>query len=72
MNGWRLPVTVEVGGQPFSIRSDFRAVLDALSAMQADDLPPEEQRLGLPANFVPSLAGIAEPGGSLHRSDEIY
>lgn len=45
MNGWRLPVTVEVGGQPFSIRSDFRAVLDALSAMQADDLPPEEQRL---------------------------
>ena len=30
--GWELPTTVEVAGQRFAIRSDFRAVLDALEA----------------------------------------
>lgn len=45
MNGWRLPVTVEVGGRPFSIRSDFRAVLDALDALNDEKLMPEEQCL---------------------------
>lgn len=45
MTGWRLPVTVEVCGRPFSIRSDFRAVLDALDALNDSDLRPEEQRI---------------------------
>lgn len=45
MNGWRLPVTVEVGGRPFSIRSDFRAVLDALAALQDENLTETERRV---------------------------
>ena len=45
MTGWKLPVTVTVGGQLFAIRSDFRAVLDALSALQAPDLTEQEQRV---------------------------
>ena len=32
MSAWELPTTVDVAGQTFAIRSDFRAVLDALAA----------------------------------------
>ena len=45
MIGWNLPVTVTVGGQLFAIRSDFRAVLDALAALQAPDLTEQERRV---------------------------
>lgn len=38
---WELPVTVEVAGKTFAIRSDFRAVLDAIAALNDADLPPE-------------------------------
>lgn len=45
MSAWRLPTAVEVGGQPFAVRSDFRAVLDALDALADPELSPEEQRV---------------------------
>lgn len=38
--GWELPTTVEVGDQTFAIRSDFRAVLDAIAALNDAALPP--------------------------------
>ena len=37
--GWGLPTTVEVAGQTFAIRSDFHAVLDAIDALQDEELP---------------------------------
>lgn len=37
--GWGLPTTVEVAGQTFAIRSDYRAVLDAIDALQDEELP---------------------------------
>lgn len=38
-----LPTTVEVAGRSFAIRSDFRAVLDALAALTDPDLTQQEQ-----------------------------
>ena len=38
MNAWKLPTTVTVCGQEFAIRSDFRAVLDALAPFGLDQV----------------------------------
>ena len=43
MSAWDLPVTVDVNGQPFVVRSDFRAVLDALAALSDPELTQAEQ-----------------------------
>ena len=43
MSAWDLPVTVDVNGQPFVVRSDFRAVLDALAALSDQELTQAEQ-----------------------------
>lgn len=43
MSVWNLPVTVEVAGRPFAIRSDYRAVLDALAALNDASLSTQEQ-----------------------------
>lgn len=43
MSAWELPTTVEVAGQKFAIRSDFRAVLDALAALADPELTQQEQ-----------------------------
>ena len=40
MSAWELPTTVMVAGSSFAIRSDFRAVLDALAALTDPDLTP--------------------------------
>lgn len=44
MGAWKLPVTVPICGREFSIRSDFRAVLDALAALN-DPTMTEQERL---------------------------
>lgn len=44
MGAWKLPVTVKVCGREFAIRSDFRAVLDALAALN-DTTMTEQERL---------------------------
>ena len=38
MDPWKLPTSLEVNGKEYSIRSDFRVVLDILSAMNDPDL----------------------------------
>lgn len=38
--GWELPITVEVEDKTFAIRSDYRAVLDAITALNDAALPP--------------------------------
>lgn len=43
MNGWSLPVSATVCGQSFAIRSDFRAVLDALAALNDGELTEQER-----------------------------
>lgn len=43
MNDWQLPLEVEVCGRRFAIRSDFRAVLDALAALQDPALSARER-----------------------------
>ena len=45
MSAWELPTTVEVAGHSFAIRSDFRAVLDALAALTDPDLTQQEHYL---------------------------
>ena len=45
MSGWKLPTSVTVCGQEFAIRSDHRAVLDAISALRHPEPSPQEQTL---------------------------
>lgn len=43
MSAWELPTSVTVGGEEFSIRSDFRAVLDALAVFEDSALSEAQQ-----------------------------
>lgn len=43
MSAWSLPTTVAVAGRAFAIRTDFRAVLDALAALADPELTRQEQ-----------------------------
>lgn len=43
MTGWSLPTSVQVAGRDYAIRSDFRAVLDALAALKAPELQAPER-----------------------------
>lgn len=43
MSRWDLPTEVEVCGQRFAIRSDFRAVLDALAVFSDPELTEQQQ-----------------------------
>lgn len=38
MNPWELPTSIDVDGTTYTIRTDFRAVLDVLTAMNDPDL----------------------------------
>ena len=38
MNPWELPTSIDVDGTTYAIRTDFRAVLDVLTAMNDPDL----------------------------------
>ena len=60
MNSWRLPVTVTVAGRSFAIRSDFRAVLDAMAALRDDDLSPQDQRLACLMILYPRYAELPD------------
>lgn len=70
MTGWRLPVTVEVGGQPFSIRSDFRAVLDALAVLQHEELTVEEQRIACLRILYPRWRELPDWGEAFRKAME--
>lgn len=38
MDPWKLPTSLDVNGKEYSIRSDFRVILDILSAMNDPDI----------------------------------
>lgn len=40
---WRLPETIELGGEEYEIRTDFRAILDILKAMADPELLDQEK-----------------------------
>ena len=40
---WRLPETIELGGEEYDIRTDFRAILDILKAMADPELTDQEK-----------------------------
>lgn len=58
--GWGLPVAVEVCGQRFAIRSDFRAVLDALAALQDEGLAPHERVAAALRIFYPDWRALPD------------
>lgn len=41
-NAWELPVCLRVGGEEWDIRTDFRAILDALSYFDNPEYEPDE------------------------------
>lgn len=45
MSVWELPTSLEVGGVGYSIRSDFRAILDILKYYDDPDYEPDERAL---------------------------
>lgn len=54
MNAWDLPVTIQVNGQIFDIRSDFRAVLSALAALNAPDMSLVERTAACLQILIPA------------------
>ena len=45
MTAWDLPSSLSIGGEDFSIRTDFRAILDILAAYSDPDLEDDEKML---------------------------
>ena len=45
MTGYSLPMTLEVGGKEYDIRTDFRAILDVLASQRDPDLDPQTKAL---------------------------
>lgn len=68
MSAWTLPVTVAVGGQLFSVRSDFRAVLDALAALGDAELPPLFRRQAFLQIFYPDWQALPSKEEALHAA----
>ena len=42
---WRLPHSIELNGEPYDIRTDFRAILDILQAMSDPELTEQEKNV---------------------------
>ena len=57
---WELPVTVEVAGKAWPIRSDFRAVLDAIAALNDAELPAEARAVACAQILYPDWAQLLQ------------
>lgn len=55
---WELPVRVEVGGVTYPIRSDYRAILDILTALADPDLNGQERAAVALEIFYPDFASL--------------
>ncbi len=58
MSGWALPTSVELGGVEYSIRSDYRDVLNICAALSDPALDGQEQAYVLLDSFYPGFAGM--------------
>jgi len=45
MNVWELPTSLEIGGVGFSIRSDYRAIIDILQILEDSDFEQDEKEM---------------------------
>lgn len=68
--GWDLPTTVAVAGQCFAIRSDFRAVLDALAALNDAELPEQARCLAFLQILYPDWKRLPDADGALRSAME--
>ncbi len=60
MKGYELPASLNIGGVDYSIRTDFRAVLDVLTAMNDPDLGAKEKFIVLIEIMYPDCKKIPE------------
>lgn len=65
MSSWSLPVDITVCGQLFAIRSDFRAVLDALTALNDHGLEDLDRRVTFVRVLVPDWRRLPDWGEAL-------
>ena len=68
MTGWALPTALEVGGQRFAVRSDFRAVLDALAALNDTALPEQARCLAFLQIFYPDWQHLPDANEALRQA----
>lgn len=68
MSAWELPTTVEVAGRSFAIRSDFRAVLDALAALTDPDLTQQEQYIACLQILYPRWKELPDANAALRAA----
>ena len=68
--GWGLPTTVEVAGQTFAIRSDFRAVLDAIAALRDEELPQAWRLAAFLRVMYPQHEKLPDAEGALRAAME--
>lgn len=55
---WGLPVTVEIGGTEYGIRTDYRAILDICAAISDPDLDNQEKSIAALSVFYPDIDGM--------------
>jgi len=55
---WGLPVSVEIGGVEFAIRTDFRAILDICAVVNEPDLNGEDKALAVLSIFYPDAESL--------------
>lgn len=68
MSAWELPTTVMVAGSSFAIRSDFRAVLDALAALTDPDLTQQEQYVACLQILYPRWKELPDANAALRAA----
>lgn len=68
MSAWQLPTTVDVCGQEFIIRSDFRAVLDALAALADPELTQQEQYQACLEILYPDWQALPDANAALRAA----
>lgn len=68
MTGWDLPTELEVAGQRFAVRSDFRAVLDALAALNDTALPEQARCLAFLQIFYPDWQHLPDANEALRQA----
>lgn len=67
---WGLPTELVVAGKRFAIRSDFRAVLDALDALQDTTLPEQARFLAFMQIFYPDWQHLPDADEALRKAME--
>ena len=57
-----LPASVEIGGESYAVRSDYRAILDICAAMSDVELNTQEKSIVALSIFYPDLEKIPSEG----------